>query len=394
MAGRAGIDKILTFDMGGTSTDVALVDLTRPMQTTKEATVQGMPVAVPMLNIQTVGAGGGSIAAFDRGGALRVGPESAGAQPGPICYGRGTQPTVTDANLLLGRLGSGRGEGDAVLAGSMALDWRRTLALFEETKDSLASVEAFAEGIVRVVNAVMEKALRRISIEAGYDPREFTLLSFGGAGPLHACELARAMRIPRVLVPALPGALSAVGILLSDQVRDFSRTVMADPADAKLAALFAELEATACAALPGGSVERSLDVRYRGQGFELTVDAGDGFLSRFHAEHQRRYGYADREREVEVVNLRVRVRLPTVAPAFAPEPLRAGDGQQAVVAERPVFEEGAWQPAKIYERERLRAGDRFAGPCILTEYSATTYLPRFAHTTVDRWMNLVVDIAG
>ena len=222
MARRRGGERIISFDMGGTSTDVALVD--GEARASNQAEIAGFPIGVPMLDIHTVGAGGGSIARFDAGGALRVGPESAGADPGPICYGRGDQPTVTDANLLLGRLQPQR-----FLGGDFTLDLERTRRLVTEwlkQNGSKLTPEQFAAGTIRVVNATMEKAIRVVSIERGYDPREFALVAFGGAGGLHACELAEALSIPRVIVPALPGALSAYGILVSDVVKDYSRTVL------------------------------------------------------------------------------------------------------------------------------------------------------------------------
>src|SRR5579864_3405065 len=220
VAQLAGFENIIGFDMGGTSTDVALIDASGP-KTTNEARVSDIPISVPMLDIHTVGAGGGSLAWFDRGGILHVGPMSAGADPGPICYGRGEQPTVTDANLVLGRL-----DPELALAGTVRLDESRTRKFMEKARGQIQSIEEFAAGIVRLAEAEMEKAVRLISVERGHDPREFTLVCFGGAGPLHACSLARALGIPRVLVPAMPGALSALGILMSDVVRDYSRTVM------------------------------------------------------------------------------------------------------------------------------------------------------------------------
>ena len=204
---------------------------------TRESVVAGVPIGVPMLDIHTAGAGGGSTARFDAGGMLRVGPESAGADPGPICFGRGERATVTDANFVLGRL-----DAESFLGGGVELDRERTRRLMREQKGALATVEDFAAGIVRVVETQMEKAIRVISVERGHDPRDFTLVAFGGGGPLHACSLARALRIPRVLVPALPGALSAVGILLADTVRDYSRTVMlAGDAMDSVGEIFAEL---------------------------------------------------------------------------------------------------------------------------------------------------------
>src|ERR1700733_4258530 len=221
-AARSGFTKILTFDMGGTSTDVAAVQ--GAVHTGSQSEVAGLPVGVPMLEIHTVGAGGGSLARFDAGGLLRVGPESAGADPGPISYGRGIQPTVTDANLLLGRLRPNR-----FLGGEFTLDLERARRITLEwlkKQGSRLSPEQFTAGVVRVVNANMERALRVVSIERGYDPRDFALVAFGGAGGLHACELAEALAIPTVIIPANPGALSAIGILESDVVKDFSRTVL------------------------------------------------------------------------------------------------------------------------------------------------------------------------
>ena len=380
VAKRAGYPRVLTFDMGGTSTDVALIEVQKGLRTTTEARVVNMPVAVPMLNIHTVGAGGGSLASFDRGGALRVGPESAGADPGPVCYGRGTQPTVTDANLLLGRL-----HASGLLGGGMALDSERARLFADEAKGSLPSVEAFAEGIVRVVNAHMEQALRKISIEQGFDPREFVLLSFGGAGPLHACALARSLNIRTVLVPPLPGALSAYGILVSDNVRTYSRTVMMAPDDAALAGQFELLT-------PEG--ERFVDMRYKGQGFELTVPWTPDFVESFHQEHQHKYGYADRGRAVEVVNVRVRVTKPSEAIPVAAQTVRPGDGEQAVTTRRSIYEEGSWVEAKVFARDGLRAGDAFTGPAVINEYSATTYVPAGCGVSVDEWMNLVITIHG
>ena len=298
MARRSGFDRIISFDMGGTSTDVALVD--GEARASSQAEIAGFPIGVPMLDIHTVGAGGGSIARFDAGGALRVGPESAGADPGPICYGRGTQPTVTDANLLLGRLQPQR-----FLGGDFTLDLERTRRLVAEwlkRNGSKLTPEQFAAGIIRVVNATMEKAIRVVSIERGYDPREFTLVAFGGAGGLHACELAEALSIPRVIVPALPGALSAFGILVSDVVKDYSRTVLWRVADKLPIAAGCEREFAALRRRAEkdfrdekwkGAInhQRSVDVRYQGQGYELNVPYTRYLIRDFRSEHQRRYGY-------------------------------------------------------------------------------------------------------
>ncbi|HTK95268.1 MAG TPA: hydantoinase/oxoprolinase family protein [Terriglobales bacterium] len=395
MAKRSGFDHIIGFDMGGTSTDVCLVD--GAARTTNEADVAGLPVRVPMLDIHTVGAGGGSLARFDAAGALRVGPESAGADPGPICYGKGEQPTVTDANLLLGRL-----RPEAFLGGGFRLDLERTrrfVSAWLKRNGGGMSVEEFAAGVVRVVNANMEKAVRVVSIERGHDPRAFTLVAFGGAGPLHACELARAVGIPRVLVPAYPGALSALGILVSDVVKDYSRTVVwhvvKDMPQRDLAAGFRAMEQHALADFraEGWSgvprLERSVDVRYRGQGFELNVMLSPRLLADFHAQHQQRYGYCNPGREVELVTLRLRATLPS--PVKAPRALVARPRSARAARARVVFD-GRAQQATIVARESLAAGRALRGPAIVTEYSATTVVPPGFTVRADRAGNLVIEL--
>jgi N-methylhydantoinase A len=215
-ARASGFTKIIAFDMGGTSTDVSLVE--GEIKTATDAHIAGLPISVPMLDIHTVGAGGGSLARFDAAGVLHVGPESAGADPGPICYGRGTLPTVTDANLILGRL-----QPTKFLGGDFILDLDRTRRITQEWlkhQHSSLTLEKFAAGVIRVINATMEKAIRVVSIERGRDPRHFALVAFGGAGALHACALAEALSIPQIIVPAFPGALSALGILASNVVKD------------------------------------------------------------------------------------------------------------------------------------------------------------------------------
>lgn len=386
----AGFSRLLTFDMGGTSTDVALVDSDMGLRTTTEFQIGGMPVAVPTLDIHTVGAGGGSLASFDHGGALKVGPQSAGADPGPICYGRGVEPTVTDANLLLGRL-----ESDWFLGGAMKLDIEAARHRFEAAKGKLASVEAFAEGIVRLADSHMEKALRKISIEQGYDPREFVLVSFGGAGPLHACALARALKIPKILVPTSPGALSAFGILVSDVVRDYSRTIMLHAQDPSLMAHFQALEDLGFRDMESEGLTaaaiRSLDLRYAGQGYELNLEWSGDFVSQFHRVHEQRYGYCDPRRPVEIVNARVRMVAETEP--FSPQrkPTRHGNAQQAVIRQKPIYYESRQLTATVYERSKLQAGDRFSGPALAVEYSSTTFLPPATKAYVDEYENLVID---
>jgi len=396
MAQWAGFDKIIGFDMGGTSTDVFLADVAKGAERTRESVVAGVPIGVPMLDIHTAGAGGGSIVRFDTGGMLRVGPESAGADPGPICFGRGERATVTDANFVLGRL-----DAESFLGGGVKLDLERTLRLMGEQKRVLASVEEFAAGILGVVETQMEKAIRVISVERGHDPRDFTLVAFGGGGPLHACALAAALRIPRVLVPAMPGALSAAGILLADTVRDYSRTVMlAGEEIGNLAGVFAELEqrGTADFAAEGllGVAQRSVDLRYRRQGYELNVafDAQrpEWALEAFHELHRRRYGFANAARPVEIVN----VRLCMVAASEPYEPERrelvAGDGSAALYAEREVYFDGSWRRTRFFRRDRLAPGDVIVGPAMVTEYTAATLVPPGCAASVDGLGNLIVDV--
>jgi N-methylhydantoinase A len=398
VARAAGFDKIIGFDMGGTSTDVCILDAAEGgPRTTSESIVSELPIGVAMLDIHTVGAGGGSLARFDAGGVLHVGPHSAGAVPGPICYGKGEQPTVTDANLILGRL-----DPDRFLGGEVRLDAQRTQHWMNQWRGTLNTVERFAAGILTLAETAMEKAMRMISIERGYDPREFTLVAFGGAGPLHACALARALRIPQVLVPVMPGALSAVGILMADIVRDYSRTVMllldanTDSVMQRTESQFAELEAYgnaefASEGLVGVSV-RSCDLRYRGQGYELNVPADNRMLDSFHAVHKLRYGYADASKPVEVVNVRVQLTAATDPVKLVQRTPKKGDAGPAVLTSRPIFFDGAWFDSKVYDRNRLLPGDRFSGPAIVTEYSATTVLPPDCNAYVDSFGNMVIDV--
>ena len=397
VAAWAGFERIIGFDMGGTSTDVFLSDVKWDgVRRTRESVVAGVPVSVQMLEIHTVGAGGGSIARFDRGGMLRVGPESAGADPGPICFGRGTAATVTDANLLLGRL-----DPASFLGGSVVLHRERTEKFMAEQQRLLPSVEEFAAGILRVVETEMDKAIRVISVEQGYDPRDFTLVAFGGGGPVHACSLARALRIRTVLIPSMPGALSALGILLADVVRDHARTVMlAGNSIGDLERPFAELEDRARAEFAAegreGVAEHSLDLRYTGQGYELNVpwsaDRGRDSIAAFHKLHELRYGFSDPGKPVQIVNLRLRM----IAAGESHIPVRRetvpGDGLAACYAERPIYFDEHFVPSRLYHRERLAPGDVVQGPALITEYTSATVLPPDCQAAVDAFENLVVTI--
>jgi N-methylhydantoinase A len=404
VARTAGIDRILTFDMGGTSTDVALLDAgpratgsrrwsgeaTREPPTTNEGQIEGLPVSIPMLDIHTAGAGGGSLAWMDTARALQVGPQSAGADPGPACYGRGERATVTDANLFLGRL-----HPDHFLGGAMRLDEARARhAISAVPTKSFATAEHLAEGILRVANARMESALRRVSVERGYDPRDFTLLAFGGAGPLHACDLAQSLGIRRVLIPTAPGALSALGILDADLRREFSRTVMLNPGSPQVAQVFRALESEARIAFAGEGVKpvvrRSADLRYHGQGYELRVDWSTRAVTLFHQRHAQSYGYADPTRPIEIVTLRVQAIARSPRPRIKPAPLAKPDSRHALLSSHRIFENGRWRSAGLYDRALLRSGNRLAGPAVITELSATTYLPGAWTASVDAHSNLIV----
>ncbi|HUQ33016.1 MAG TPA: hydantoinase/oxoprolinase family protein [Pyrinomonadaceae bacterium] len=410
LARRGGVANIITFDMGGTSTDVALCDA-QGMRMTREAHVDGMPVAVTMMDIQTVGAGGGSIARVDEGGSLRVGPESAGATPGPACYGRGKLPTVTDANLVLGRFG-----GAGLLGGEFQLDEGRARAALKRLAREMSEaagrrigVTMCALGILRVVNTNMERALRSISVERGYDPREFALVPFGGAGGLHAVELARALRLPRVIAPKAPGALSALGALISDVVKDWSRTLMLDAVKetgAKLERVFREMEEEARAALNREGFknarqrhERSLGVRYQGQSFELEISwsKGKDLSEAFHSAHLARYGYAQAKNRVEIVSARLRAIgvVEQLSEEQQPRPAERASGKRIMCEPRErrmvQFAEGPLTPTGIYVRDELKAGARLRSPCIVTEYSATTLVPPGASAFVDELGNLIIE---
>ncbi len=358
----------ITFDMGGTSTDVSLLDGQARLQTNWE--IGGLPLKVPAIDIHTVGAGGGSIAYVDVGGALKVGPRSAGADPGPACYGHGKEPTVTDANLLLGRLVQG-----GFLGGRMALDRERSRAVVSRLSRKLGvSVDAAAEGIVRVANAGMERAIRTISVERGHDPRAYSLIVFGGAGGQHACELAMSLGITHVVIPCHPGLLSAWGAAAADVRRDYVRSLrQVAPSAAQLRAGFVELERAArrdFSATDRCRVLRSLDIRYVGQGHELNLPFTASYARAFHAAHKAEFGYCDDKRDIEVVNLRIGV---TTRGARVPAHARA-ELRPSLSPTQPVLWRGSWRQAKVHDRGELRAGRVLNGPALVCEFSATTFV--------------------
>ena len=387
---RAGHERILTFDMGGTSTDVSLCP-GAPLHT-RELEIGGQPIAIPAIDIHTVGAGGGSLARIDPGGALRVGPESAGADPGPICYGKGgAGVTVTDAHVWLGRLPA-----DAFLGGERTLDRSAVEPHLQEIADRLgASLEVAAEGILEVANAAMERALRVISVERGHDPAEFTLVAFGGAGGLHAAHLADRLGTGRAMVPPRPGLLSAYGMLAADITREVSRTVLISTASANahesIESVFMELEHAAVAAMAEEgvpedslSLRRWVDARYEGQSFELRVPSED-WGTRFHALHEKRYGYQRPGTPVEAVTLR------SVASAPGPplELERIPRSSAAPTVEHTqAYIEGEWIEVDRVWRRDLSPDYTLDGPALVLEYSSTTWVPRGWGLTVDEWGNL------
>ncbi len=407
VAGLCDIEDLLTLDMGGTSCDVSLVEGGDPLVTT-DVEVGDYPVSVPMIDVHTVGAGGGSIAWLDAGGALRVGPKSAGADPGPVCYGRGGErPTITDAQLLLGRLNPA-----SFLSGELDVEVADVRAAIErDLADPLGtSVREAAQGVLDVANANMERALRVVSVERGYDPRRFALVAFGGAGPLHAPTLAEQLDIPRVVVPRTAGVLSALGLLISDILYDFSTSRVRPWADVSPAALterFQDFETQGRErlreeALPGERMafERRVDLRYVGQSFDLPVPVPDGEItdedmetvaSRFHDRHERRYGHAYPEEPVELVTVRLRARGVVDEPDLRPEPV-GGTVEAAVTDTREVVYDGRARETRIYDRDAIPTDATFEGPAVVEGRESTVVVHPDQRVRADEYGNLHVEV--
>jgi N-methylhydantoinase A len=401
IASTAGFDHIITLDMGGTSTDVSLCP--GRIGERDGSAVGELPLRGPSVDVLSVGAGGGSIARIDAGGALRVGPESAGADPGPAFYGRGDQPTVTDSHVVLGRVTP-----EHFLSGRM--DVRPDLSHTAVARLAAAYADdttAAAAAVLRVANANMERALRVVSVERGHDPRLFTLVAFGGAGPLHACDLAASLRIRRVLVPLHAGVLSALGIAAAPVTKDLSAAAMltVDPnangwpeVERSLSHLSSDLERQGIQELRDESlpvedvsVQRSLEMRYAGQSYELSVPADDlapaSFLARFHDLHHERYSHSQPARTTEVVNLRVRLTVPTGTLEMPPVQPSTDD---PLLDHRDVWFDGPTRAA-VYDRSRLSPGDRIEGPAIIVQMDATTAVPPGWSGAVDPFGNLVLE---
>jgi len=406
----AGFADLITFDMGGTSTDVALLKGGQA-RLASEATVHGYPLKAPMLDIHTVGAGGGSIAFVDSGGLLKVGPRSAGADPGPVCYDRGnTEPTVTDANIVLQTLNPTH-----LLGGRMAVRQDLATAAIAGLAGKLGlGVMETAQGIISVVTANMARAIRVISVQRGHDPRDYTLMAFGGAGPLHAARLTRELDIKRVLVPRNPGILCAMGLLLTDLRADFAATRLLplapdvlDDVEAVLADLAAQVErwfAHEKIAPDARRVARTVDMRYAGQNYELAVPLPDGKvtaatlgrLARDFAEiHQRMYGFVAEGEPVQIVTFRTEATGLVSKATLKAHPPAGEDAAPAIREHRAVWltEVRDRVPCPVYDRDKLEPGNRFVGPAIVEQMDATTVVLPGMTARVDPYLNLVLEVA-
>ena len=397
LAQEAGFDHVITLDMGGTSTDVSLCPGKQIHHT--DSDIDGFPVRNRMINIATIGAGGGSIARVDLAGGLHVGPESAGADPGPIMYGFGGQQiTVTDANAYLGRISP-----DYFLGGDMPLYPEQIKAPLTRLGERLGlSPEKAALGIIEIINANIERAIRKVSIGRGYDPREFTIIAFGGAGPLHVCEVAERLEIPRVIIPFQPGVLCAYGLLMADLILEDTSAVVRDlstPTKQLLEDRFLEKEQSAITQLGSEGVagkdiilNRLVDARYLGQSFELTIPYSEDLEDYFHNAHQERYGYSFPDRTVEIVNMRLQAIGKTSKPIRQPEPIRNTDSSIPLVGEKSALI-GNQEPIKfsLYERKELHPGAVISGAAFVFQMDSTTYLPPHWEARVDRYRNLLLE---
>jgi N-methylhydantoinase A/oxoprolinase/acetone carboxylase beta subunit len=400
LAKAAGFRNIISFDMGGTSSDVSLID--GQIRRTNESLISDFPLRIPIIDIHSVGAGGGSIAFIDKGGSLRVGPQSAGADPGPACYGKGDLPTVTDANLVLGRL-----DPEFFLGGQMKIFPERSLEALEglarKIKKSLLNT---ASGIIEIANANMEKAIRVISIERGFDPRSFVLFSFGGAGGMHAVDIASHLKIPQVIVPRNSGVLSAFGLLLADSIKDYSKSILkiADRISRKeLEAHFVRLSQKSIKDMAEDGFKKDeislfpfLDLRYLGQSYEITIPlrhdirSDFSFISDFHQAHKKLYSYLHPERPVEVVNIRLKavgrckkIKLKKIK-AKSPNP------ERALIKKQTIHYGGNKCQASVFNRSLLCSGNRLKGPALVIDPESTTFLPPGYGLRVDGFLNLII----
>jgi len=397
----SGYKNIISFDMGGTSTDVSLIS--GQIKRSVENRIGDYSIRLPMVDVHSVGAGGGSVVYVDQGGLLRVGPQSVGANPGPACYGNDEIPAVTDANIILGRL-----DPDYFLGGRMKIYPERSYRALEKIARKIGrDIIQTALGVINIANASMEKAIRVISVERGHDPRHFSLVSFGGAGGLHAVQMAEHLKIPRVIVPRWAGVLSAFGLLMADAVKDYSRSFIQlaqKTLPEQIENLFFELEGRARQEMladgfaeKGLKFERYLDLRYLGQSYEITIPYRPSsfnaysFLNDFHRQHRRLFSYEHLHRPVEIVNLRLKaiarakkVKLEKFAPASSlPE--------QARLKEQWLYLDQGKVLATVYDREALLSGNKIAGPALIIDSQSTTFLPPLYQATVDSYLNLIIE---
>ena len=399
LAQIAGYNRLITFDMGGTSTDVSLCD--QQISLTTESKIGGVPIQIPMIDIHTVGAGGGSIAQVDIGGALRVGPESAGADPGPACYGSGDLPTVTDANMFLGRI-----QPNHFLGGKMRLYPQHSSRVINELANQISQFSTdTAEGILQIANATMARAIRKVSVECGYDPHDFALFSYGGAGGLHACFLAESLSIPTVIIPPNGGLISAMGMLLADVVKDYSQTVLWSVHEniyQRLNDRFSELRQKADRELRAEGIlsdliqyQISLDLRYVGQSYELNVPFKTEFDILFHQAHKKRFGHSRPDFPIEIVHLRLRAVGRSEKPTIGSDQHLATRHYQSTgqpFTQEPVFF-GQSLITNFYHRRDLLANMQIMTPAIIFELSATTTVPPNFMGHVDSWGNLILSIS-
>ena len=393
IAKLAGFDHIITLDMGGTSTDVALCP--GEPQTSQSSEIDGLPLRARLLDIETIGAGGGSIARVDAGGALRVGPGSAGANPGPIIYGRkGNQITVSDANAILGRL-----DADHFLGGNMPLDLKAANKAFKKLAKLIdKSVIEAAKGVIDVANVNIDRAVRRVSVARGHDPRDFTLVAFGGAGPLHACEVAERLGMSRVLIPRYPGVLCAYGLLVADVKVDDSLPILVRANRgivARLRAMQAELLASGRDALrregiPDEQMEFQiyLDMRYQGQAHELTIPFGGDIISDFHNAHAAAYGHYMDDKPIEIVNMRMQAKGNILVPDVAPEASKNISADEAFLGDKKSPAGGIMA---LYERDALAPGARFSGEALVFQLDSTVYIAQGWSARVDAYRNLILE---
>jgi N-methylhydantoinase A/oxoprolinase/acetone carboxylase beta subunit len=397
VAKSAGFDKIVTFDMGGTSSDVSLID--GKIQRTSENKIGEFPMRLPIIDINTVGAGGGSIAYVDKGGSLRVGPKSAGADPGPACYGKGKSPTVTDANLVLGRLSA-----EHFLGGNMKIFPERSYASVEKLGKIInKSIPETAAGIIKIANSNMSKAIRVISIERGIDVRKFALFSFGGAGGMHAAEIALGLQIPIIIIPKNAGVLSSLGLLLADSTKDYSKSVLKTlddhPAGIELDKEFNKVERKAISEMQkeGFSkqnidLNRFLDLRYYGQSFEITVPYKENydFLHQFHKSHERLYSYSHPGRPIEIVNIRLKATGKTERIKLKKKKREKNDSENAVIKKHKIYYHGKDKVSSVYDRSLLKPGNKISGPALIIDLESTTFIPPDFSVEIDEYLNIIM----